>query len=178
MKNEGWNEAGIPLAYLFTFRCYGTWLHGDERGAVDRFNNKYEMPFLPPNNKWQRFVESRLKYEPVKLNGRMRKSVETAVEETCQIRGWNIYAVNVRTNHCHSVVDIGNESSKKALNALKANATRQMREDGWWPFDHSPWAEKGSRRFLWTEKSIEMAIDYVVNGQGKPLPDFNCQDEQ
>jgi hypothetical protein len=26
---------------------------------------------------------------------------------------------------------------------------------------------------LWTEKSIEIAIDYVINGQGKPLPDFS-----
>jgi len=28
----------IPLAYLITFRSYGTWLHGDERGSVDRFS--------------------------------------------------------------------------------------------------------------------------------------------
>ncbi len=27
----------IPLAYLITFRSYGTWLHG-RAGAVDRFH--------------------------------------------------------------------------------------------------------------------------------------------
>ena len=26
----------FPLAYLITFRCYGTWLHGDERGSYRR----------------------------------------------------------------------------------------------------------------------------------------------
>jgi hypothetical protein len=26
----------IPLAYLISFRAYGTWLHGDRRGSVDR----------------------------------------------------------------------------------------------------------------------------------------------
>jgi hypothetical protein len=32
-----WNDTDIPLAYLITFRCYGTWLHGDKRGSIDRF---------------------------------------------------------------------------------------------------------------------------------------------
>ena len=31
-----WNDTDIPLAYLISFRCYGTWLHGDERGSIDR----------------------------------------------------------------------------------------------------------------------------------------------
>src|SRR5256886_8163861 len=26
----------FPLVYLITFRCYGTWLHGDERGSYRR----------------------------------------------------------------------------------------------------------------------------------------------
>jgi hypothetical protein len=30
-----WNDRDIPLAYLTTFRCYGTWLHGDDRGSVE-----------------------------------------------------------------------------------------------------------------------------------------------
>jgi hypothetical protein len=39
----------IPLAYLITFRSYGTWLHGDPRGSVDRFHNVYGKPRLPPS---------------------------------------------------------------------------------------------------------------------------------
>lgn len=31
-----WNDTEIPLAIFFAFRAYGTWLHGDERGSVDR----------------------------------------------------------------------------------------------------------------------------------------------
>ena len=174
MKDEDWNETGIPLAYLITFRCYGTWLHGDERGSVDEFNNKYETQFLPPNKKWHEFNRSKLNYEPVKLNAEMRNAVEAAVRETCEIRGWRLAAINVRTNHIHTVVAVGKASSKKVLSAFKANATRKMRENKCWLFEHSPWADKGSRRYLWTEKSIEIAIDYVINGQGKPLPDFNA----
>jgi hypothetical protein len=31
----------IPLAYLISFRAYGTWLHGDRRGSVGHFHNRY-----------------------------------------------------------------------------------------------------------------------------------------
>lgn len=35
------NDTDTPLAYLITFRTYGTWLHGDERGSVDKNHNKF-----------------------------------------------------------------------------------------------------------------------------------------
>jgi hypothetical protein len=44
-----WNDTDIPLAHLITFRSYGTWLHGDKRGSVDRFHNQYKSPYLPPD---------------------------------------------------------------------------------------------------------------------------------
>ncbi|MGH9840991.1 MAG: hypothetical protein ACREEM_19730 [Blastocatellia bacterium] len=49
--SEGFSDSRIPLAYLITFRCYGTWLHGDERGSVDRDHNIYRTPFLPRDAK-------------------------------------------------------------------------------------------------------------------------------
>ena len=168
-----WNDTGIPLAYFITFRCYGTWLHGDERSSVDRFHKTFETPFISPNKNWQNYNESLLKNKPVKLDSRMRKVVENALRETCQIRGWKIYALNVRTNHIHIVVGVGAKDPDKVLIAFKANATREMRNTNCWNSEYTPWAEKGSKRYLWTESSIEKAIDYVINGQGKPLPDFN-----
>ena len=59
------------------------------------------------------------------------------------------------------------------LNAFKANATRQLREDGLWSYPFSPWADKGSQRKLWNEQSVARAIDYVLYGQGDELPDFD-----
>jgi hypothetical protein len=61
----------------------------------------------------------------------------------------------------------------RALCALKANATRQLREDGLWKYEHSPWADKGSKRRLWNERSVWLACDYVNNQQGGDLPDFD-----
>jgi hypothetical protein len=37
----------------------------------------------------------------------------------------------------------------------------------------SPWADKGSKRKLWNERSVARAIDYVLYGQGDELPDFD-----
>jgi hypothetical protein len=44
-----WNDTDMPLAYLITFRSYGTWLHGDQRGSIDRFHNRYKSPYIEPN---------------------------------------------------------------------------------------------------------------------------------
>jgi len=41
-----------------------------------------------------------------------------------------------------------------------------MRKDGNWKEAHSPWADKESNRYLWNDRSLALAIDYVINGQG------------
>jgi hypothetical protein len=73
----------------------------------------------------------------------------------------------------HTVVSIGAVKPERALNAFKAYATRRMRKDGNWAQPHSPWADKGSERYLWNERSLALAIDYVINGQGEDLPEFD-----
>lgn len=169
--NPAFNEEHIPLAYLITFRCYGTWLHGDARGSTDRHQNKYDTTFIAPDRNWQRYSAFKLKHPPVKLDATMRAIVETALVETCEVRGWLLRAHNVRTNHVHAVVTAGCHA-KFILNALKANATRHLRNAAYWNVTHSPWADKGSNRYLWTERSIDLALDYVLNHQGDDLADF------
>src|SRR5436853_6186510 len=126
-----WNDTDIPLAYLITFRSYGTWLHGDGRGSIDRFRNIHKSPYIEPDARWQQHNTQTLRDEPLTLNAAQRQSVEKAIRETCDVRGWLLRAVNVRTNHAHVVVSIGDTKPERALNAFKANATRQMRQNGW-----------------------------------------------
>jgi REP element-mobilizing transposase RayT len=168
-----WNNTEIPLAFLITFRSRGTWLHGDERGSVSRFRNQYKSSYLPPDQKWLKTNSERLRKGPVILNADQRTCVERAARETCEIRKWHLQAINVRTNHAHLVVSIGDKKPELALNAFKANATRTMRTGGCWQSKSSPWADKGSTRYLWNEKSVARAIDYVLYGQGDDLPDFD-----
>jgi REP element-mobilizing transposase RayT len=168
-----WNDTDIPLAYLITFRSYGTWLHGDERGSVDRFHNQYLCPYVAPD--WQRVDHSlgRLSHGIVTFAAEQRVSIEAAIRETCVFRRWFLYAINVRTNHVHVVVSIGTANPGRALNAFKAYATRRMRRNGCWHSERSPWADKGSKRRLWNERSVELAVKYVLCGQGDDLPDFD-----
>jgi REP element-mobilizing transposase RayT len=166
-----WNDTDVPLAYLITFRTYGTWLPGDARGSIDRYNNKYGGARVRPNATLTAQHAKKLKCEPVKLNAHQRRAVEEATKEVCKHRKWKLYAIPVRTNHIHVVVAaIADED--RVLNDFKSYATRKMRENGVWAHDHSPWVNKGSKRKLWNDEHIFRASDYVLNGQGDDLPDF------
>ncbi|HET9712330.1 MAG TPA: hypothetical protein VFP64_10630 [Pyrinomonadaceae bacterium] len=167
-----WNDTDTPLAYFISFRTYGTWLHGDERGSIDRFHNQYGSPYIPANKVWHYYNQQQLRTSPLILGPRERKSIKQAISETCRIRRWSLLAVNVRTNHVHTVV-VADRDPDFVLTALKANATTQLRRDKLWPHGFSPWMRKGSKRRLWNEKSVANAVDYVLYGQGEDLPDFD-----
>ena len=159
----------VPLAYLITFRSYGTWLHGRD-DSVDRFHNVYGKPRLPANEKRRQYNLRSLAQRPVKLDARRRAAVEHAVKETCGIRKWRLWAFNIRTNHVHTVVS-ALCAPEGILSAFKANATRKMRESGCWQSERSPWAFRGSKRRIWDEQQLVNAIAYVLYEQGEPLPE-------
>src|SRR5258706_7001817 len=161
-----WNDTDTPIAYLITFRTYGTWLHGDERGSMSRHRNIYRTPKLRHEQNWLDINKARMKREAVVLDARMRSIVEKVVSETCEFRGRTLHAINVRTNHAHVVVSSGGQKPEPMLNALKANATRLLRSTGAWNDDKSPWSDKGSNRYIWTVESLARACNYVRDHQG------------
>ncbi|MGB7200699.1 MAG: transposase [Pyrinomonadaceae bacterium] len=167
-----WNDADEPIAYFITFRTYGSWLHGDERGSVNRHHNRYGTSKIQPEPKWHEKNTKRLLSEPVVLNARQRACVKRAIKETCRVRRWSILALNIRTNHVHVVVTALGKPPGIVLNAFKANSTRLMRERNYWKSEKSPWVDKGSTRYLWNEKSVILACNYVTVGQGDDLPEF------
>ncbi|HAF15800.1 MAG TPA: hypothetical protein DCK99_19325 [Blastocatellia bacterium] len=122
-----YRDEHLPLAYLITFRAYGTWLHGDRRGSVDRLHNRFDTSLIAHNERWRKYNHSLLTHSPVKLRSRQRALVDEAIRETCKIRKWEFWATNVRTNHVHTVVWAGC-NLETILAAFKANATRKLRE--------------------------------------------------
>jgi REP element-mobilizing transposase RayT len=167
-----WNDTDEPIAYLITFRTYGTWLAGDERGSIDKYHNRVGVERAVRSSKRQNIHSQRLKSDPYVLNATARNSVEIAIRNVCEYRGWRILAIAVRTNHVHVVV-AASVPSAKMLNDFKAYATRSLRQNAQWTHEHSPWVDKGSRRNLWNEDHVRAAWDYVENGQGGPLPEFD-----
>ena len=113
-----WNNTDTPLAYFISFRTCGTWLHGDNRGSIDRHNNRYRSPYIAPDPIWHHFNRDQLRVAPLTLGTRQRKSIQTAICETCEIRDWPLLALNVRTNHVHIVLS-ANRNSKLVLVALQ-----------------------------------------------------------
>ncbi len=167
-SHQEFTDDHTPLGYLITFRSYGTWLHGDQRGSVDRRHRRFGTPMLLPNPLRERYEGNLLRSLPVKLTKARREAIKRGIREACAVLKWRLWAFNVRTNHVHVVVS-ANCNSRRVRATLKANATRSMRELGCWQSSRSPWAEKGSRRFLWTEEQLIEAIDYVLYGQGEEL---------
>ena len=163
-KDQEFSNERIPLGYLITFRGYGTWLHGTA-GSVDWFHNVYGAPRLIANEKRKRYNQSLLKQAPARFDQRRRAVVLSAIRGTCDIRKWDLWASNIRSNHVHAVVTAACKP-KPIRNAFKANATRELRTANCWNTERGPWARGGSRKYLWTEESLRKAIAYVLYEQG------------
>jgi REP element-mobilizing transposase RayT len=163
------NEEHVPLAYLITFRSYGTWLHGDKRGSVDRHHNRYGTPRIPRNDPWREHNRRSLKQPPTRLDSQRRAAVDAAIRETWEIRKWALWALNTRSNHVHAVVTV-NCDPERVMTAFKANATRKMRNSGCWKNTGTPWVRRGSKKRLCNEKEVAAAVAYVLYDQGEPLP--------
>jgi REP element-mobilizing transposase RayT len=161
-----------PLAYLITFRTHGTWLHGDERGSVDRQHNAYGTQRVGPNRSRQLFEELQLKTQPIVLDAIQRLTVEKAIREVCRHRKYVLRAVNARSNHVHAVIS-AERKPEPILEALKAYGTRRLRQGGSISHTTKLWVRHGSTRYLWKERHVERAVNYVLNGQGDDPPDFS-----
>jgi len=160
--------ADVPLAYFLTFRAYGTWLPGDARGSVRRRSNAFDSPPALPNAALESHARSSLEEEPVRFDAPKRRAIDAAIREVCEVRGWNLLALNVRTNHVHLIVECS-ALPERAMNDFKIYATRRMVAARILPTGTRPWARHGSTRPLWTDKDVEDAWTYVIHGQGPDL---------
>ena len=155
-----------PLAYLLTFRCYGSWLHGEDRGSVDRRNyHRYGTPGMPTNKRILTDERLTLQTQPVSLAKHQRQTVEAAIREVCAKRRYLLHAVSVRTNHVHVVVSSA-RPPEFVMVSFKSYATRRLREAFQLTRGSKAWSRHGSTKYLWTEEQLRRAIEYVEFGQG------------
>lgn len=157
-----------PLAYLITFPTYGTWLHGDKRGSVDRDNNIPGTPILLQNKARQRHEQNKLQNKPVLLNSHARDVTHRTILQVSEHRGWTVHAINVRTNHIHVVVSAG-KTPERVMNDLKSWCSRKLIEEGLFPPGKRLWVRHGSTRYLWKPQHLDAACRYVAEEQGVHL---------
>jgi hypothetical protein len=88
-----------PLAYHITWGTYGTRLHGDQRGTVDRKRNALETPLVGPDElRWERET-ARLKFPPVRLTRQQRKAIEELLPSICRRGQWTCLECAAGTDH-------------------------------------------------------------------------------
>jgi len=149
-------------------------LHGDDRGSVDRKHNVYGTSKIAPNSALRKSDLKQLKYPPQQLDARKRQVVEKAVREVCDHRKYLLRAISVRTNHVHTVVSAARKP-EPILIAFQAYSTRALRREGLIPSGVKPWSRHGSTPYLWKQRDVEKAMEYVLLGQGDEL--FRLDDD-
>ena len=77
------DRMGDPVAFLLTFRTYGTWLHGNEHGSVDDDHNAYGTPLLDPDPSKIARETRQMLHPPVVFDDAMRSVVEAAIKDQC-----------------------------------------------------------------------------------------------
>jgi REP element-mobilizing transposase RayT len=122
--------------YLLTFTCYGSHLPAFGRRKLKQ--DKYLL-----------------------ASPESRALVRDAIVKVCKFRGWVLYALHVRTNHVHGIVD-AEVSPSRIFNDWKAYATRSLGDPG-----RIHWSRGGSARRIQTPSGLTRAMHYVLHKQGE-----------
>lgn len=161
------------VTYLITFACYGSHLHGDASGSVDRAHNLPRSPVLEPDS--QRIkIESRQMNQPPYVMDRTRRDLVLAsLIARCHDRHWTLLAAHVRTNHVHIVVD-AEADPERVMNDIKSYASRCHNQAHLDERSRKRWTRHGSTRWLGNPEHIAAAIRYVVAEQGDAMAVFEA----
>jgi len=151
-----------PLAYFITWTAYGTHLQGDDQGW-----HRWGKGEQAPRSALVEWRQERLKHPVVTLNEQQRNAVEEQARRLCEFRGWSVWALNARSNHCHIVVTAREYSGDVVRDQLKANCTRRLRED--WPnYRGRPvWTVGGDWKCINHEDDLETVCVYVRDAQDR-----------
>jgi REP element-mobilizing transposase RayT len=119
------------------------------------------------------------------LNDAQRVLAEDTIRSHCEIRGWELFAVNCRTNHVHVVVGAAT-TPKRVQSQFKAWCTRRLIEQECLRIENADeaaavrenwWTERGSRRWVYTARGLELAVDYVIDGQDRQRDEASISTE-
>ena len=162
--------------WFLTWRTYGTWLPGDERGfvgpAVDHRGRRVIAnvpgdPMHAGSSPLQEYARGVMKGAPVRLKPGHAVDLLAQLRETAAYRGWQLLAAAVLSTHVHLVVRVeGDPEGESILRDFKSYAARKLNRTWGVPPNGSWWSESGSRRVLRGEGNVREAVDYVAGQPG------------
>jgi REP element-mobilizing transposase RayT len=156
------------MRYFITFSCYGSHLHGDESGSVDRKHNVFGGRLAEANAGLAAAMREGMEQPPYFLDEVRRTTVLDAVREVCLHHGWSLWAAHVRTNHVHVIVE-ADVRPENVLHAFKSYASRALNRLGIDRPERKRWARHGSTLWLRNDEDARESVRYVVSRQGEPM---------
>jgi len=134
-------------------------LPGDARGW-----KKWKRGEQQPQPVLEDWCKNRMKEKAVLLGNQHRETVENVIRKHSEIRGWELHAVSVRSNHVHVAVTVvpktGNkdyrvaDGIKRVRDELKANATRVLRRCKNPITNDKVWTKGGDIQFVDTDYDL------------------------
>ena len=152
-------SCGYDGAFL-TFRTYGSWLPGDERGWVARDGQGLQAP--RPHLKAH--CSRAMRQPPMIFPSEMRSFIDSVIREYCQRRGWRVIALSVRSNHVHLLL-YANRPALTAMAQIKAAVTTSLRREELVERDRIVFSRGGSCRGCYTPLGFDRIRSYIVFGQ-------------
>lgn len=158
----------FPPGYFLTWHTYGTWLHGDGAGSVDKDHNQFGAPRLTADRPRLDRALASLRHPPVVLGHTARLLVDAVIREHCARRSWTLAALAVRSNHVHVVVAGVAREPELIVKQLKEWGTRKLRSHSIVGPNSLAWADHASTIYLYESGSLARATRYVLTMQDEP----------
>ncbi|MCB1020585.1 MAG: hypothetical protein H6509_06285 [Bryobacterales bacterium] len=155
-----------PYGYFLTFTCYGTRLHGDSRGSVDRKHNLVGARYLEEDPLRSATERGLMTADVASLDEPERAIVLEEIISSCSRQNWLLHAAHVRSTHVHVVLTTATKP-EVVLGKVKSFASRALNKR--FGKKQRRWATHGSTVWLWDPRRLDRAVDYVVRGQGSPM---------
>jgi len=157
----------FPLAYHLTFGTYGTRLHGDPRGTVDRSHNRPGEPIIGADPAWWSREAASLRFPPVYLTLDQRRFAEATLPDICARGGWTHLICSAGPDHVHTLLSTAAEGAavRRWLKRWLGEALSRR-----WPLPQgqSWWAEGGSVKWVWTQDYLDNVYEYILRQRSTP----------
>lgn len=149
------SESSMSFAIFTTWTTYGTWLPGDNRGWFDP-----NVGLCEPDALQLREATLMMTEFAVVLDHTQRQIVNRIIVDHCQIRGWELHAVNCRSNHVHVLLS-AETRIEIPREQFKAWCTRKLCPTV--PQRKKWWTERGWDVYVDHEKSRQAIAEYIRN---------------
>jgi hypothetical protein len=162
------------LAYHITWGTYGTRLHGDPRGTVDRSHNEPGTPVLGyDEHRWER-EKSNLKFRPVFLTRPQMILIESLLPEICDRGHWTHITGAAGPDHVHEILrsPFDPETIRRLLKRwLGQELFERYKGEPGCPQPGTGatwWAECGSIKWIDNDRYLTNATRYVTDQRATP----------